>query len=131
MTELKPIAQAQYANTDRDIVCQVLLNNIEVMADIGALAIELGVLQPLLIHVALTVVPPTMDDLTHTFDYSNIRKFAKELADQRIVLIETFAQRLAQRCLAFEMVLDAEVRIDKPKAVPGCLAGTRVIMSKA
>jgi dihydroneopterin aldolase len=131
VTERKPNDQAQYTSTDHVIACQVLLNDIEVMADIGALAIELGVLQPLLIHVALTVVPPTTDDLTQTFDYSIIRRFAEELAAQRIVLIETFAQRLAQRCLAFEVVLDAEVRIDKPKAVPGCLAGTRIRMGKS
>jgi 7,8-dihydroneopterin aldolase/epimerase/oxygenase len=130
MTKFLPASRTERTEANRGITCQVMLNDIEVMADIGALAVELGVPQPLRIHVSLTVVPPSADDLTQTFDYSNIRVFAQELAAQRIVLIETFAQRLAQMCLADDVVLDAEVRIDKPKAVPGCLAGTRVKLGK-
>lgn len=111
--------------------CRVLLSQIKVMADIGALAIELGVPQPLIINVALDVAAPPHDRLTDTFDYTNIRDFAEELAAERIVLIETFARRLAEMCLAFEGVHAAEVRIDKPQAVPGCLAGTMVRIEKS
>lgn len=110
--------------------CQVLLDDIEVMADIGALASERGVPQPLRIHVAASIVPPTRDDIAETFDYCRIRAFALELAAHRIVLIETFAQRLARMCLAHELVLDVEVRIEKPRAIPGCRAGTRVRLVK-
>ena len=112
------------------VSCQVLLGDLEVMADIGALASEHGVPQPLRICVTVDVVPPPADNLAQAFDYSLIAVFAHELAAGRIALIETFAQRLAQKCLAYDMVLGAEVRIDKPRAVPGCLAGTRVRLSK-
>ncbi|WP_206243887.1 dihydroneopterin aldolase [Novosphingobium terrae] len=112
-------------------LCQVLLGDLEVMADIGAFAAEHGVLQPLNIHVTLTIAPPTADDLAETFDYNQIRAHALELAGQRISLIETFAQRLARACLDAPMVTEAEVRIDKPRAVPGCMAGTRVVLGKA
>lgn len=111
-------------------LCQVLLGDLEVMADIGAFAAEHGVLQPLRIHVVLTVTPPRTDDLGETFDYNQIRDHALALAGQRISLIESFAQRLARRCLEATMVVEAEVRIDKPRAVPGCMAGTRVVLSK-
>lgn len=110
--------------------CRVLLGQIEVMADIGALAVELGVPQPLVINVALDVVAPSHDRLHETFDYTHIRDFAEELAADRIVLIETFARRLAEMCLAFDVVQGAEVRIDKPQAVPGCMAGTVVRIEK-
>ncbi|MEE4452126.1 dihydroneopterin aldolase [Novosphingobium resinovorum] len=108
------------------VECQVLLDEIEVMADIGAFSAEHGVPQPLRIHVALSIVPPVDDDLSQTFDYSRIHAHALELASQRIALIETFAQRLARMCLACDLVTEAAVRIDKPRAVPGCLAGTRI-----
>lgn len=112
------------------ITCRVLLEDIEVEADIGMLAAELGVPQPLRLHVALDVVPPSDDDLTQTFDYRDIHACVRTLAGQRIALIETFAMRLAAYCLAHPIVLAAEVRIDKPRAVPGCLAGTKVRIEK-
>ncbi|MDR5832316.1 dihydroneopterin aldolase [Caballeronia sp. LP006] len=111
--------------------CQVRLNNIEVMADIGVYEAEIGVPQPLLIDVAVDIVPPSKDELSQTFDYTYFRACAIELAAQRILLIETFAMRLAQKCLAHDAVFKAEVRIAKPRAVPGCLAGTCVTLSRS
>lgn len=108
-----------------------MLNEIEVMADIGAYAAEQGVLQPLRIGVALSIIPPASDDLTQTFDYALLIAYARELAAQRISLIETFALRLAEMCLASAIVMEAVVRVDKPLAVPGCLAGTRIKLRKA
>jgi len=110
--------------------CEVLLTRIEVMADIGVLASEAGVAQPLQIEVAAAIVPPTEDELSQTLDYSLILEYARKIAAERTCLIETFARRLAGYCLAHDCVLSVDVRIDKPQAVPGCLAGTRVRMSK-
>lgn len=111
--------------------CSVMLDNIEVMADIGILAAETGVRQPLVLHVRLDVVPPAADHIDETHDYRAIHRAAHDLAEQRIALIETFARRLAERCLANERVLAAEVRVDKPRAVPGCLAAAHVRLSRA
>lgn len=113
-----------HSKTPYVVACRVLLNDIEVMADIGALASERGLLQPLRIYVALAVAPPQVDALDQTFDYSNIYEFARRLATERTTLIETFALRLARSCLADERVFEVEVRVDKPQAIPGCLAGT-------
>jgi 7,8-dihydroneopterin aldolase/epimerase/oxygenase len=110
--------------------CQVRLDDIEVMADIGVYESEQGIPQPLLIDVAVHVVPPSRDELSQTFDYTRVRDYALELAGQRIALIETFALRLARLCLADHRVLQAEVRIGKPRAVPGCLASTCVTLRK-
>jgi len=111
--------------------CSVMLDNIEVMADIGILAVETGVKQPLVLHVRLDVIPPADDHIDETHDYREIHRAAHDLAEQRIALIETFARRLAERCLANERVLAAEVRVDKPLAVPGCLAATQVRLCRA
>lgn len=109
--------------------CQVRLNNIEVMADIGVYEAEIGVPQPLRIDVAVDIVPPSKDELSQTFDYTYVQACALELSAQRIMLIETFAMRLAQKCLAHDAVFKAEVRVGKPHAVPGCLASTCVTLS--
>ncbi|WP_347558870.1 dihydroneopterin aldolase [Robbsia sp. KACC 23696] len=114
----------------RAACCEVQLCDIEVMADIGAFESEIGVLQPLRIDVVLRIVPPARDSLAHTFDYSAIQAFASELAIERTVLIETFAMKLAQRCLVDDRVIEAQVRIDKPRAIPGCMAGTRITLSQ-
>jgi len=114
----------------RAVECEVLLDNIEIMADIGAYAAECGVPQPLRIHVVLRIVPPMEDELSRTFDYSAIHGYALDLAARRICLIETFAWKLARMCLESDLVREARVRIEKPRAIPGCLAGTRVTLRK-
>ncbi len=130
MTKLQVLASAARAKA---VIgqCSVMLDNIEVMADIGILAAETGVRQPLVLHVRLDVVPPTGDHIDQTCDYREIHQAAQDLAERRIALIETFARRLAERCLANERVLVAEVRADKPRAVPGCLAAAHVRLSRA
>lgn len=130
MTSANPSAAMTRQRADQEIACEVLLDDLTVMADIGALAAEQGVRQPLRIHVALSVVPPLDDDLAQTYDYVAIKRHARELAGQRISLIETFARRLALACLASDLVLAAEVRIEKPLAVPGSMAGTRLRLRK-
>lgn len=111
--------------------CEVTLDGIEVEADIGVYAREVGKPQPLTIDVAVEIVPPGSDALKATFDYAEIRTLVLELARQRIALIETFAQRLAELCLAHPAALAVEVKIGKPRAVPGCMAGVRLRLAKA
>ena len=110
--------------------CQVLLTELEVMADIGALMRERGVPQPLRISVVAEVIPPDEDELSRTLDYCDIRSFALQLAAEPIVLVETFAVKLARMCLALDRVLAIQVRVDKPRAVPDGVAGTCVKLAK-
>lgn len=130
MNDLAFVPRAEGFTAFVSATCQVRLSNIEVMADIGALESEKGMPQPLLIDVVVSVVPPSEDELSQTFDYTHVRGFALQLAAERTVLIEAFALKLARMCLAFEQVLKAEVRIGKPRAVPGCLASTCITLSK-
>ena len=113
------------------MACEVTLDEIEVQADIGAYACEVGKPQPLIIDVTVSVIPPTGDSLAMTFDYGTIQAFALELAGQRIALIETFAERLARRCLAHPAALAVDVCITKPRAVPGCMARVRMRLAKS
>jgi 7,8-dihydroneopterin aldolase/epimerase/oxygenase len=110
--------------------CQVILDGIEVMANIGTQNSEREILQPLRIFVELDVATPTQDNLEYTFDYSKIASMAREISTMGISLIETFALKLAEKCIEDGIVFGATVRIEKPRAVPGCTAGTRVTLTK-
>lgn len=111
--------------------CRVMLDDIAVMADIGVLEAEIGNAQPLFVHVALDVAAPGSDDLAETFDYRAIHAAAQGLGRERIALIETFALRLADHCLADPRVLAAEVRVDKPRAIPGAMARTTLRLARS
>lgn len=129
MTARVPEPPAQ-SPTGLAVECGVMLEQIEVMADIGILAAEQGTFQPLVIHVSLAIDPPGEDALERTYDYRAIHRAAHQLAAQRIALIEIFARRLAELCLADPLVRGAEVVVDKPRAVPGALARTRVRLTR-
>ena len=108
--------------------CSISLRDIQVLADIGAYRHEIGRPQPLVLHVTLAVVPPEEDTIEVAFDYVRIKALAEDLSRERIVLIETFAQRLARACLEHRLVLGARVTVEKPQAVPGAMAGPTVYL---
>ena len=108
----------------------VLVRGLEVRADIGVNAEEIGRLQPLLIHAELLLRGDEDDDLAATFDYRELVRHAEALARERIALIETFAKRLARQCLEHPAVVRAEITVDKPEALASGLAGARVLLEK-
>lgn len=60
------------------------------------------------------------DDLADTVDYSQIAQAVHaELAGDPVDLIETLAERIAARCLAFAGVQAVEVALHKPEAPVG------------
>ena len=119
------------AQTAHFVLHEVLVTGLEVEADIGVHAHEMGIRQKLLIDVVLETRPPRDDVLSETLDYGLIVSYALALAEERNALIETFARRLAQLCLQHPQVDGVEVRIGKPSALPQALAGTRIRMRKA
>jgi dihydroneopterin aldolase len=106
--------------------CSIALRDIQVQADIGVHHHEVGRPQPLIVHVALAVLPPERDLVEHVFNYVAIKALAEDLALQRIVLIESFARRLAEACLEHRLVLGAAVTVEKPRAVPGSMASATI-----
>jgi dihydroneopterin aldolase len=110
--------------------CIVALRNLEVLADIGVHHHEIGRPQPLVIHVALAVKAPERDDVSEVFDYGQLRAMAEKLSLERIVLIETFALRLARRCLDHPVVDGVTVKVDKPRGVPGSMASALISLGE-
>lgn len=104
----------------------VRVREMPLLADIGINPDEIGRRQPLVLSVELALEACRVEALADTIDYRKVVQAAEELALVHIPLIETFAQRLAERCLAFPGVLAAEVHVDKPFALTRGVAGTSV-----
>ena len=111
------------------LTCSISLRDIQLLADIGVYHHEMGRQQPLVAHVTLVVVPPNHDSVDEVFDYVRIKALAEGLSKQRIVLIETFARRLAEACLEHRLVRGATVTVEKPFAVPGAMASATVTVA--
>ena len=109
-------------------VQEVVVRDIRLAADIGVHAHEIGRLQALIVQVGLKIRPVMSDCLADTIDYNAVVAHASALASERIALIETFAQRLAQTCLEYPNVLEADVRVEKPGALANGRASTHVVM---
>ncbi len=104
----------------------VFVRALTVEAEIGVHAHERGRRQPLVVDVELSVAPPPggWRAIGETVNYERIAAHARAIAGAgHIGLVETFAWRLAQACLAEPRVLAARVRVEKPLALaPDALA---------
>ena len=113
---------------------RILIDSLEVMADIGFHNFEVGSPQRLLITVELwldQLVPPAGDDPGRAWDYdivvSEIRALA---AARRYNLQETLVHLLYQRLAAFGGVRALRVRSIKPDVYPD-VAGVGIEIASA
>jgi dihydroneopterin aldolase len=72
------------------------------------------------------------DDLRKTIDYSKIYEMVKtEVEGKPYRLLETLAERIAQRILSHELVQEVRVRVTKPEPpIPGHLAAVGVEINR-
>lgn len=113
------------------IALEVTISDLQVAADIGVYAHEHGRAQPLVVDIILKIDAPARDALNDTIDYQCVADDAHALALERTALIETYAMRLAERCIAYPGVQAADVRVSKPGALRGGLAGARASLTRA
>jgi dihydroneopterin aldolase len=105
-----------------------------VEADIGAFQQERGNTQRLRFNVVVEVRPhpaPLEDDVDRILSYDRITEaIAAELAEERLNLLETLAEKVAERVLAEPQAMRAFVRIEKLDRGPGAL-GVEIVRSRA
>jgi dihydroneopterin aldolase len=98
--------------------CRILLDALEVQADIGFHEFEIGEPQRLLITVEIwleDVTPPTKDDPSQAWDYDYLRTEVRALAASgRYNLQETLAHAIYQRFAAMRGVKALRVATSKP-----------------
>jgi dihydroneopterin aldolase len=115
-----------------DIVHDTLIRvrDLSLLAYVGIEPNEIGCRQPLVISVELALSRGRIDRIGETVDYRRIAQAAEELAAAHTPLIETFARRLGEQCLAFPGVVRATVTVDKPFALTRGLAGVELCVRR-
>jgi len=96
----------------------IVLENLEVQADIGFHEFEVGARQRLLVTVEVWLEdaePPADDSPDRAWDYDYVRQQAIQLAaERRYNLQETFARRLYDRLAAMRGVKALRIATSKP-----------------
>lgn len=127
--EARAAASAGPAPRDR-----ISLRDHVVEAEIGAYQPERGHTQRLRFNVVVEVRPapqPLHDDVDRILSYDRIvEAIAAELAAERLNLLETLAERVAERVLAEPQAMRAFVRIEKLDIGPYAL-GVEIMRSRA
>ena len=101
---------------------RILLESLEVQADIGFHEFEVGAPQRLLVTVEIWLAdetPPAGDDPSGAWDYDFLRTEIREIASSvRFNLQETLAQRIFDRLAAFHGIRALRIRTSKPDVYP-------------
>jgi len=113
----------------------IFLRDFERSAAIGIHPHEQGVTQPVRFEVRLDVLAPQAaetDAIDQTVSYEGIVAIIDaELGRGHVGLVEKLAETIAQQCLADKRVQEAMVRIEKPTAIPGGVAGVEIVRRQA
>lgn len=124
-------AEASASADPRD---RISLRDHVVEADIGAFQQERGHKQRLRFNVVVEVRPvtgPLDDDVDRILSYDRITEaIAAELAAERLNLLETLAERVAERVLGEPAAMRAFIRIEKLDIGPYAL-GVEIVRSRA
>jgi dihydroneopterin aldolase len=106
---------------------EVRVHDLRLAARIGAHAHEMDRRQMLRVTVSLRLKRAPLDKLSDTIDYDGVVTLAEALANEHIMLIETFCARLASDCLAAGPVDRVEVVVEKPGALVNGVASARAV----
>ncbi len=124
-------AEASAGTDPRD---RISLRDHVVGADIGAFQKERGTKQRLRFNVVVEVragPAPLEDDVDRILSYDRITEtIADLLAEERVNLLETLAEKLAERILAEPQAMRAFIRIEKLDVGPYAL-GVEIVRSRA
>lgn len=105
-----------------------------VEVEIGAFQAERGTTQRICFNIVVEVAPvtaPLLDDVDRILSYDRVTEaIAHELSEERLNLLETLAERIAERVLLEPQAVRAFVRIEKLDRGPGAL-GVEIVRSKA
>ncbi|MCB1358166.1 MAG: dihydroneopterin aldolase [Maritimibacter sp.] len=128
-----PSARAEAAGQPNRPPDRISLRDHVVDADIGAFQQERGRQQRLAFNVVVEVAPPGRpldDDVDRILSYDTITEaIAHELAEERLNLLETLAERVADRILHAPQALRVFVRIEKLDRGPGAL-GVEIVRAR-
>ena len=119
----------------RTVAAKVFVRGLTVQAEIGVHPHERGRRQPLIVDVEIDLDADASGwrTIRETVNYDHIVGHARKLADSgHILLVETFAWRLASACIGEARALRVRVRVDKPEALAShaAMAGVEIVLGR-
>jgi len=127
-----PEARAE-ATTDDAMLDRISVRDYTKEVEIGAFQAERGVLQRVRFNVVLEVASSSAaqtDDVDQVLSYDTITEAIEDqLAFERLNLLETLAERVANQVLENPQAMRVFVRIEKLDRIPGSL-GVEIVRSK-
>ncbi len=106
----------------------VFVRGLVLEAEIGVNADEQGQPQPLVVDIEAELTGEPWRGFSETVNYERLAGHARTIAAAgHIGLVETFAWRVAQACLAEPHVRRVTVRVEKPKALAPAMAGVVIV----
>ena len=122
MTAIEPKLSGLVPANFRVRSARILLESLEVQADIGFYDFEIGYPQRLLVTVEIwldDLNPPADDDPARAWNYDFLRKEVERLASaRRYNLQETLAHAIFDRVAALRGTRALRVRLSKPDVYP-------------
>lgn len=111
-----PLAKTQAPRLTR---ATIFARAIRLDVEIGIYGHEYGRVQPLVIDVEVEMAASAgFEHIADTMNYESLVAHARRIAAEgHLKLVETFAERLAQACLADPLARKVRVRIEKPEAL--------------
>ncbi|PTW51317.1 dihydroneopterin aldolase [Rhodovulum kholense] len=129
-----PSERAEAMTPERPLRDRISLRDHVVAVEIGAFQAERGSTQRVRFNVVVEVRPnpaPLEDDVDRVLSYDLIADaIAAELSSERLNLLETLAERIAERILVAPQAMRAFVRIEKLDRGPGAL-GVEIVRDRA
>lgn len=121
------------ATADAGPLDRISLRDHIVDVEIGAFQTERGVTQRICFNIVVEVQPltaPIDDDVDRILSYDKVTEaIAFELSDERLNLLETLAERVAERILLEPQAMRSFVRIEKLDRGSGAL-GVEIVRSR-
>ncbi|SMX43281.1 dihydroneopterin aldolase [Actibacterium lipolyticum] len=128
-----PSERSEAMDDASDPCDRISLRDHVVEVEIGAFQVERGATQRVRFNVVVELRPipaPLDDDVDRVLSYDTITDaIATELAAERLNLLETLAERIAQRLLSEPQPTRVFVRIEKLDRGPGAL-GVEIVRSR-
>ena len=132
LTFAHPEARAK-ATASSEVRDRISLRDHIVEVEIGAFQAERGTTQHICFNVVVEVVPvvgPIDDDVDRILSYDRLTEaIAHELSAERLNLLETLAERVAERILLEPQARRVFVRIEKLDRGPGAL-GVEIVRAR-